>query len=111
MSAPRTRQQLTLFVTGPWCEHLEALRNELDPVQAGLIPAHVTLCREDEIASLNADVLFERVESWADGPIHLAFGSPTRFSGHGILLPCAQGSEAFQRLRRWVLHAGHSFAM
>jgi hypothetical protein len=55
--AASLRTQLTLFVQPPDSEHLEALRHRLDPVQAARIPAHVTLCREDEIAALAVDTL------------------------------------------------------
>ncbi|MDZ4701395.1 MAG: mechanosensitive ion channel [Rhodothermales bacterium] len=42
---------------------LEAHRRRLDPVQAGLIAAHVTLCREDEIARLDPQILRHRIAS------------------------------------------------
>jgi len=102
-SAPLRRRQLTLFVPPPWGPRLDALRRVLDPVQAALIAAHVTLCREDEIAGETASALFSRLTAWADGPLRLAFGPPQRFQGHGLLLPCAQGAASFQQLRRLLL--------
>jgi hypothetical protein len=107
-SAPNIRRQLTLFVAGPWASRLEALRRSLDPVQGSLIPAHVTLCREDEIEGTTPSVLFTRVESWEAGSITLAFGHPVRFSGHGVLLPCERGSGQFKRLRQWLLQDQHA---
>lgn len=108
------RRQLTLFVTGAWAPGLDKLRRVLDPVQAALIAAHVTLCREDEIASSTPDDLFRRLASWSAGPLTLVFGRPVRFNGHGVLLPCEQGCADFQRLRQWLLqpqtareHAAH----
>lgn len=52
MSAPR--DPLSRFVDGPVGDALNALRAALDPVQAGLIAAHVTVCREDELGDLPA---------------------------------------------------------
>ena len=97
------RRQLTLFVPAPWRVPLDALRQRLDPIQASLIAAHVTLCREDEIRDVELSSLFRRVDTWAHGPLRLAFGSPRRFSGHGVLLPCEQGAGQFHALRRWLL--------
>lgn len=82
---------------------MEAIRLALDPVQAALIPAHVTLCREDEIERLDPSSIFSKVEMWAHGPIDLSFGQPRYFNGHGVLLPCEQGSGQFHALRRWLL--------
>ncbi|MCC6244828.1 MAG: 2'-5' RNA ligase family protein [Gemmatimonadaceae bacterium] len=115
LSTPQIlRRQLTLFVPAPWCAHLDALRQTLDPIQASRIAAHVTLCREDEIAHADASSLLLRVTTWADGPLRLTFGSPQRFDGHGILLPCKHGAGEFHALREWVLnrsgvrtHAAH----
>ncbi len=86
----------------------------MDPVQASLIAAHVTLCREDEIEQLDPAAVLSRVQSWAKGPLRLAFGHPRLFSGHGVLLPCERGSGSFRSLRQWLLqnqgareHAAH----
>ena len=98
-----SRRQLTLFVAEPWRTRLDALRQTLDPTQASLIAAHVTLCREDEIEQLDAFSIFNRAGSWEQGPINLVFGRPQRFGDHGVLLPCEQGSSQFQRLRRHLL--------
>ena len=46
-----SRRQVTLFVPDPTRSMLEAIRKRLDPVQYRLIRAHVTLCREDELAA------------------------------------------------------------
>jgi hypothetical protein len=91
------RRQLTLFVpegSAPW---VEPLRQELDPVQRALIAAHVTLCREDEIVDLGVTVLRDRLAQAT--PLVLSFGPAQRFGGHGVLLPCIEGTTAFQQLR------------
>lgn len=82
---------------------LEALRCILDPIQRGLIAAHVTLCREDELAEIAPSVWWDRVDRWQGGSLELSFGPAERFSGHGILLLCVSGQEVFSELRRHVL--------
>lgn len=98
-----TRTQLTLFLPQAPGALLETHRRRLDPVQAGLIAAHVTLCREDEIGHLDPDTLRHRVSTWPAATLNLAFGSPRRFDGHGLLLPCIDGSQDFDRLRKHLL--------
>lgn len=97
------RTQLTLFVPAPWRERLDSLRRALDPVQAALIGAHVTLCREEEIEGHEPEAFFDQVLAWHSDRVRLEFDLPRRFSGHGVLLPCVRGSEPFQQLRRWLL--------
>jgi 2'-5' RNA ligase len=106
-SSSSSRRQLTLFVTGEWATRLQNIRRSLDPVQASLIQAHVTLCREDEIHGMCPSALLGGVTSWAGGPMRLTFDAPARFGGHGVLLPCVQGSGEFTRLRQWLLHEQH----
>lgn len=113
-TAHNSRRQLTLFVQEPARSRLDALRSTLDPIQASLVAAHVTLCREDEIEQLDPAAVFSRVQSWTEGPLRLVFGGPRLFNGHGVLLPCDQGSSGFHRLRQWLLqsrgvrqHAAH----
>ncbi len=97
------RRQLTLFVPEDAAPSIERLRQQADPVQFALIAAHVTLCREDEIADLELSVLRERLASAA--PLTLTFGHARRFAAHGILLPCIDGAADFQRLRVQALGA------
>ena len=100
---PNSRTQLTLFPALPLRSKLDALRLSLDPVQASLIPAHVTLCREDEIENQDLTTILQRARSWPHGALTLSFGQAQRFNGHGILLPCLLGSSTFQDLRQWLL--------
>jgi hypothetical protein len=71
--------------------------------QFGLIAAHVTLCREEELADLSERELGRRLARAAPAPLTLVFGRPARSGGHGMLLPCTDGAEAFDALRRVVL--------
>lgn len=104
MTSPSgVRRQLTLFLPAPQGPALDTLRAVLDPVQADLIAAHVTLCREDELARWDWPALQARLQAWPGGPLELGVGPPQRFDGHGLLLPCIHGQDAFQALRCWVL--------
>jgi 2'-5' RNA ligase len=96
-----TRRQLTLFVPFESAEPIEAVRRVVDPVQFGLIPAHVTLCREDEIEDLSLADLGLRCAS--EPPLTLRFGRPSGFSGHGILWCCVEGESEYQDLRGRIL--------
>ena len=99
------RLQLSLFVPSHIGGKIETVRRVVDPVQSALIPAHVTLCREDELAGLGLVDLRMRLDRARHGPLTLQFGPPERFGGHGILLPCTGGTSAFQSLREVVLAA------
>lgn len=101
--APKRRTQVTLFVPPPHAGPLDALRGVLDPVQAVLIAAHVTLCRDDEVDGLDPVALSRAVAAWPHGHLQLEFGPPRRFGGHGVMLPCVGGNAWFQALRCWVL--------
>jgi 2'-5' RNA ligase superfamily len=110
----RVRRQLTLFVPGTAALVIEEVRERVDPVQFGLIAAHVTLCREDEFADIAVADLRHRLERAALSPLTLVFGAPMRFDGHGMLLPCLDGTAAFHQLRVALLgrsnvraHAAH----
>ena len=82
---------------------LESVRRIVDPVQSRLIPAHVTLCREDEISGLSPLTLRGRFSSVKLKAITLHFGGPEAFFGHGILLHCIGGQSEFQALREQIL--------
>jgi hypothetical protein len=95
------RLQLTLFAPDEAAAILEPIRRRLDPVQHGLIAAHVTLCREDELAETPLTVLQALTQRPA--AITLTFGAPVTFDSHGVLLPCIDGSTEFHQLRAAVL--------
>ncbi len=95
------RRQLSLFVPPGAAAPIEALRRVLDPVQHALVPAHVTLAREDELAALDDATLRERLAARA--PLALRFGAAESFDGHGLLLPCVAGEPEFHALRAAVL--------
>ncbi len=92
-----------MYLPEPEASELEAVRRLLDPVQSSLIPAHVTLCREDELALVNTDSFASRLADAQATRVTLHFGRPEVFHEHGILLPCIAGEEAFHSLRVHVL--------
>jgi 2'-5' RNA ligase len=83
--------------------HVESVRRIMDPVQSRLIPAHVTLCRNEELAEATNDTLRARLQNAQAGPITLRFGPPERFNGHGMLLGCTAGDHDFRKLREILL--------
>lgn len=102
---PVVRRQLTLFLPPTAAELVEAVRRVVDPVQQALIAAHVTLGREDEIASLDQDTIADRLARAPRESLRLSFGAPRRFSGHGLLVECLSGGESYDALRERIL--GH----
>ena len=96
------RRQLTLFLDNEDAQAIEALRRRYNPVQFGLIGSHVTLYREDELASWA--VVQENLASLAFAPFTLTVGAPERFwEGKGVFLPLADESGHFRQLRKVVL--------
>ncbi len=102
LAGPR-RIQLSLYVPSAQAGELERVRRALDPVQAALIPAHVTLCRDEEAIEVDAETISARLLASGLRPITLRFGIPRPFSGHGLLLPCIDGRAAFDAVRGCVL--------
>ena len=96
-----TRRQLSLYVPVAASKAIEAVRVLVDPVQHRLIPAHVTLCREDELLDLHS--VEDRLSTISFAPITLTFGPAEVFFDHGILLPCVSGESAFRALRQTIL--------
>lgn len=101
---PESRKQLSMYVPHDAAREIEAVRRIVDPVQSGLIPAHVTLCREDELGDLASVRARLRVAPF--GPLTLRFGRPVVFAGHGLLLECLEGEGRFRALREYLLALG-----
>lgn len=104
MTAPEIiRHQLSLFAPEPVAAALDATRAILDPIQHGLIPAHVTACRDEEMQALRGNELEGAIDAASLGPITLVFGRAVPFDDHGILLPCISGQEEFSAFRARLL--------
>lgn len=99
----KRRLQLTLFVDEKHSVAIESIRQKFNPQQYGLIKAHVTLCREDEIEPFEA-VLYNLTQQ-ALPKISISFGKAIRFSDdNGVLLPANDNLHSFRTLRSQVLH-------
>ena len=96
------RRQLTLFVSEQ-NELIERLRAEFNPVQYNLIPAHVTLCREDEIEPI--EKIIENINSIKlKAPLQIQLNRAQRFAdGKGVMLPAKGENLAFHELRKSAL--------
>ncbi len=103
MAIVTTRVQLSMYVPEPEASELESVRRVLDPIQSGLIPAHVTLCREDELTLMDSGELASRLADAHARSVTLHFGRPRAFDEHGVLLPCIAREEDFRSLREQVL--------
>ncbi len=95
------RKQLSLYAPEPAAIPVEEIRRVVDPVQHRLIPAHVTLCREDELTDLERITDTLRGNSFA--PVTLRFGKAEFFDGHGLILHCVEGETGFRALREALL--------
>jgi hypothetical protein len=98
---PSTRRQLSLFLPEPERSLVDAVRAEVDPRQHALIPAHVTLCREDEVEDW--DALWKRLEALGPIRVELELGAPLRLSHRTILLPVSGSTASFDELRTALL--------
>ncbi len=98
----KIRRQLTLFVNEPNGD-IEKIRAEFNPKQYHLIPAHVTLCREDEIEPI--EKVIERIKSIVlENPIRIEFGNMERFAnGRGVYISSFGDNKEFMELRKLVL--------
>jgi 2'-5' RNA ligase len=97
------RKQLSMYVPADVAKDIEDVRRVLDPVQHSLIPAHITLCREDELGDFST--IQHRLNNIALPPLTLRFGTPQIFSGHGVLLRCVEGENEFRALREFLLRS------
>ncbi|KAF0250291.1 MAG: hypothetical protein FD167_313 [bacterium] len=95
------RRQLSMYVPEGAGKEIEEVRKVVDPIQRSLIPAHITLCREDEIREVWK--LKDRLSNIAIKPIRLSFGKAEIFSGHGLQVKCIEGEEEFGNLREYIL--------
>ncbi len=104
----QTRRQLTLFIAGR-NEAIEKIRAEFNPEQYGLISAHVTLCREDEIEPVEKVIENIKSISWGK-PVRLEFNPAERFkNGKGVFILAKRDNQDFYELRKAVLNGLNEF--
>ncbi len=92
------RRQASIFLPDRF--QIDSLRLRHNPIQARLIPAHVTLCREDEV--VDWDAVRSRLESLFPFEIVLEFDVPVR-ENNFVFLPVRGGSNEFHALRCAIL--------
>lgn len=92
------RRQLTLFLGGAGAATVDEIRRRVDPIQAGLIAAHVTLARDEEVADADP------TRAAALPLVTLTLGPPVVVDG-GAYLPVVDGLDLFVALRRAILPA------
>ena len=95
------RRQLSLFVPEPERSQLDAIRQKYDPKQHAIIPAHVTLCRDEELKPWA--LLEERLVALRSVEITFVLGAPKLIEAGGVLVPMANASTAFDDLRYRLL--------
>jgi hypothetical protein len=95
------RRQLSLFLSPDQRAVVEPIRQRLDPRQHAIIPAHVTLCRDDELA--HWPLVRERLASLKSFSITMRFGDPQVLPDGCVLLRPTHGIEEYQHLRQLVL--------
>jgi 2'-5' RNA ligase len=101
--APYRRQASLHLPDGDDRRRIEILRRRFNPAQAALIPAHVTLCREGEVADW--DVLAARAAELRPIQVTLRFGPPVR-EGNLVFLPATGSVAQFDDLRAALLAGG-----
>lgn len=92
------RRQASIYLPDQF--QIEALRFRHNPMQARLIPAHVTLCCEDEVTDW--DLFQARLESLSPFEITLTFGIPVR-EDNFVFLPVQEGFDDYQDFRQAIL--------
>jgi hypothetical protein len=95
------RKQLSLFVPEPERSQLDAIRQKYDPKQHAIIPAHVTLCRDEELEPWAA--LEKRLAALESIEITFMLGAPKPIEAGGVVVPMANASTAFDALRHQLL--------
>jgi hypothetical protein len=95
------RRQLTLLLPPEQRVAIDCIRQRLDPLQHARIPAHVTLCRDEELEPWgDVERRLERLGSFA---IDLRFGAPESLPDGCILLRPVRGIGRYRQLRRSIL--------
>jgi len=97
----KIRRQLSMYVPVDNAQEIEKVRKIVDPTQSNLIPAHITLCREDELCEFSQ--IKGKLNKIEFEPLTLSFGKVEVFSGHGLLLNCVEGEYKFRLMREYLL--------
>ncbi len=94
------RRQATLYLPLPSSTFVESIRARFNRVQFDLIKAHVTLCREDEVADWSE--VASRLSNLGKIEVELDFGMPVR-EDNLVYLPTIGSTQPFDELRSAIL--------
>ncbi len=94
------RRQATLFLPSGVGDAVEVIRARLNPAQSRLIRAHVTLCREDEVADW--DALVTRLAQIKSLAVDLSFTELVR-NGNLVFATVAGSTNSFDEVRNALL--------
>ncbi len=100
-----SRRQATLYLPLPDSTAIESLRARFNRLQFGLIRAHVTLCREDEVSDW--DKIASRLSDLRSIEVTLSFGLPVR-NDNLVYLPATGSTESYNALRSLLLSTRNS---
>ena len=100
-----TRRQATLYLQGDMLSTVESVRSRFNPVQSALIRAHVTLCREDEVADWRE--LESRLSAMKQICVSLEFGKVVK-DGNLVYLATTGPTTSFDELRSMLLASDDS---
>lgn len=98
---PPLRRQLSLFLPEPWRGVADAVRQRVDPQQHARIPAHVTLCRDEELESWVP--VRNILATLPEINITLSFGNPMRLDDGCVMLPAIGDTSGYDGLRKKLL--------
>ncbi|WP_196138709.1 2'-5' RNA ligase family protein [Aliikangiella sp. G2MR2-5] len=98
-----SRKQLSMYASGDYIGKIETVRKLVDPIQFRLIPAHITLCREDELKDLNH--INKRLSQINFPTLKIRFAKAKRFGSHGLMMECIEGERDFLQIREFILES------
>jgi 2'-5' RNA ligase len=95
------RRQLSLFLPEPERSAVDEVRRKYDRNQFDIIPAHVTLCGDDEIEPWSG--VADALNSIKQVNIVLSLGGATRLQDGCVLIPVAGSASSYDQVRRQIL--------
>ncbi len=99
------RRQATLYLPLPSSTFVESIRARVNRVQFDLIKAHITLCRDDEVADWSE--VESRLTNLGKIEVELDFGMPVR-EDNLVYLPTIGSTQSFDNLRSAILSTNAS---
>ncbi len=95
------RRQLSLFLPEPERRTIDAVRQKVDVQQHKIIPAHITLCGDEEIDSFSA--ADDSIRSLGNIDIALSLGPVVRLQDGCVLIPVVGPTTSYDHVRQHIL--------